>query len=278
MPDLQTMAAPARSTKTDVSPREAEDALDLDVPATVVCAFCGDADCGGCANERSKSGIIAVVAWERPGSAPARLWSTARSATKEAELFFGTLPDGPIAPALRFAVLSELLASVAMLSFCVPFAIVLAPGWLKHLVLDPDLRFTALRVVALAVPALAAILVVAHAAHGLALDFGARKVGARSAKRRALRFGLYATGWDVVVGPLGALVLGVAEGVWAALGVTQLAIGLPSRSARAFLRGAYGLDGASASKALHTSHVTAIVATTLGALLILAGIAGVALL
>jgi hypothetical protein len=273
------MAAPARRTKVHRSPHEVDETLDLDVPAAVVCAFCRDADCGGCANERSKSGIVAIVAWERPGSAPARMWSTARSATKEAELFFGTLPDGPIAPALRFAVLSELLASMVMLALLVPFAAALAPTWLRRVVFDPATRFTALRVVALAIPALAAILVLAHAAHGLALDFGARKAGAlRSAKRRALRFGLYATGWDVVVGPVGALILGVSEGVWAALGVTRLAVGLPGRSARAFLRGAYGLDGAAASRAMRTSHVTAIVATTLGALVILSGIAGIALL
>jgi hypothetical protein len=262
----------------EASLREVDDMLDLDVPASVVCAYCGDADCQGCANERSKSGIVAIVAWERPGSSLLRMWSTARSATKEADAFFGTLPDGPIAPALRFAVLSELLASVAMLAFFVPFAAALAPTWLKHVVLDPATRFAALRVTALAVPALATILVLSHAVHGLALDFGARKAGGRSAQRLALRFGLYATGWDVVVGPLGALVLGIAEGVWAALGVTQLAIGLPGRSARAFLHGAYGLDGARASIAMRTSHVAAVVATIFGALLILAGIVGVALL
>jgi hypothetical protein len=272
------MAAPARPTKLEVSPREVDDALDLDVPATVVCAFCGHADCPGCENERSRSGIVAIVAWERPGGAMARLWSTARSATKDAELFFGTLPDGPVAPALRFAVWSELLASSAMLTFLVPFAAALAPHWLEHVVRDPATRATALRVLAVAVPGLAAILVLAHAAHGLALDFGARKAGAGSARRRALRFGLYATGWDVVVGPLGAIVLAFAEGVWAAFGVTQLAVGLPGRSARAFLRGAYGLEGAGASRAMRTSHITAIVATTLGAIVILAGIAGVALL
>ncbi len=272
------MAAPASKTTAKAPLREVDEALDLDVPAAVVCAFCGDADCGGCANERSKSGIVAIVAWERPGSAPARLWSTARSSTKEAELFFGTLPDGPIAPALRFAVLSELLASAAMLAFFVPFAAAFAPSWLKHVAFDPATRFTAVRVVALAVPALAAILILAHAAHGLALDFGATKAGARSSRRRALRFGLYATGWDVVVGPLGAAILGVAEGAWAALEVTQLAVGLPGRSARAFLRGAYGLEGAGASVAMRASNVTAIVAMTLGALVILAGIAAIALL
>jgi hypothetical protein len=272
------MAAPVRVTKPDVSRREVDDAFDQDVPDAVVCASCGDADCQGCANERSKSGIVAIVAWERPGSAFNRMWSTARSATKEAELFFGTLPDGPLAPAIRFAVLSELLASAAMLAFCVPFAAALAPLWLKHVVLDPGIRFTSLRIVALAVPALAALLVFAHAAHGLALDVGAKRAGARSAKRRALRFGLYASGWDVVVGPFGAVVLGVAEGAWAGLGVTQLAVGLPTRSARAFLRGTYGLDGAGAATALRTSHVAAVVATTLGAILILAGIVAIALI
>jgi hypothetical protein len=273
---LGRMVAPVKLNAEGL-PGEADDALDLDVPATVVCAFCGDADCQGCANDRSKSGIVAIVAWERSGPPFARMWSTARSASKEAELFFRTLPDGPIGPALRFAVLSELLASTAMLAFLVPFAVALAPSWAKHVALDPRARSTALRVLAFAVPALAALLVLAHAAHGLALDFGARKGGARSARRRALRFGLYATGWDVVVGPVGAAVLGVAEGVWAALGVPHLAVGLPGRSARAFLLGAYGLDGASASVALRTSHVTAVIATALGAILVLAGIASVAL-
>jgi len=249
----------------------------FDVPATVVCALCGDADCPGCANERSRSGIVSIVAWERPGPALGRMWSTARSASMEAEPFFATLPDGPIAPALRFALLSELFAAASMLVLWASFAAALAPSWLAHLVLDPAARTTTLRTVLLGVPALAGMLVLAHAAHGLALDVGARKVGARSAKRRALRFGLYATGWDVVIGPLGAVVLGIRGGLHSAFGVSQLAVGLPGRSARAFLRGAYGLDGASAARAIRTSHVTAIVVTLLGAIAILAAIAALAL-
>jgi hypothetical protein len=254
-----------------------DDALDLDVPATVVCALCGDADCPGCANERSRSGIVSIVAWERPGPPLARMWSTARSSTKEAEPFFATLPDGPVGPALRFAALSELLASAAMVLFAVPFAAALAPAWVAHLALDSGARATTIRILAVGVPALAAMLVLAHAAHGLALDVGARRVGAKSAKRRALRFGLYATGWDVVIGPMGAVVLGAREGLAAALGVTQLATGLPGRSARAFLRGAYGLDGASAARAIRFSHVAAVVVTVLGACAILTAIAAVAL-
>jgi hypothetical protein len=63
----------------------------------------------------------------------------------------------------------------------------------------------------------------------------------------------------------------------ATIGISQVAVGLPGRSARAFLRGAYGLDGASAEKAIRTSHVTAIVATLLGAIAILAALAAIVL-
>jgi hypothetical protein len=249
----------------------------FDVPAAVVCALCGDADCPGCAHERSRSGIVSIVPWERPGPIFARLWSTSRSATMEAEPFFATLPDGPIAPALRFAALSELLASLAMLSLGLPFAAAFSPKWLAHLGLDPVARVSALRILVVGIPALAAMLVLAHAAHGVALDVGARRMGGRSATRRALRFGLYATGWDVVIGPLGALILGIRDGAQAAIGVPQFATGLPGRSARAFLRGAYGLDGASAQKAIRTSHITAVVVTILGAIAILSAIAAIAL-
>jgi hypothetical protein len=194
----------------------------------------------------------------------------------EAEPFFGTLPDGPLAPALRFAALSELLASTAMLLLTVPIAAAVAPSWLAHLAFDPEARAAAARAVGFGVPALAALLVLAHAAHGLSLDVGARRVGAPSARRRALRFGLYATGWDVVIGPLGVAILGAREGAAAALGVSVLATGLPGRSARAFLRGAYGLDGATAAKAIRLSHATAIVATLVGALAVLGGLAAIA--
>jgi hypothetical protein len=274
---------PASGPLKRVSPEATNDRPALreddafDVPATVVCALCGDADCPGCANERSRSGIVSIVAWERPGPLLPRLWSTARSASIEAEPFFATLPDGPIGPALRFAVLSELCASAAMLAVGVPFAAVLAPSWLAHLVTDPAARATTLRIVLLGIPALAAMLVLAHAAHGLALDAGARSAGAPSAKRRALRFGLYATGWDVVIGPFGAIALAVQRGKRGSVGVSQLAVGLPGRSARAFLRGAYGLDGAGAVRATRTSHVTAVIVTLLGAFAILAAIAMLAL-
>ncbi len=104
-------AARNRSKSRD----DRDDLADSEVPAAVVCAFCGDADCAGCRNEQTRSGVVAVVAWERPG-APAltRLWATARATTFDADRFFESLPDGPIAPALRFAFASEMIASGAM--------------------------------------------------------------------------------------------------------------------------------------------------------------------
>ena len=97
------------------APAERDDLVDTDVPAAVVCAHCGDADCAGCRNEQTRSGVVAIVAWERPGApAISRLWATARATTFESDRFFESLPDGPIAPALRFAVASELLASTSV--------------------------------------------------------------------------------------------------------------------------------------------------------------------
>jgi hypothetical protein len=134
------------------------------------------------------------------------------------------------------------------------------------------------RIALIAIPGLALLLVAAHAAHGLALDHGARKVGARPARTRALRFGLYATGWDLVIGPVGAIVIAIKEGLKSSLYLATAAVSLPSRSARAFLRGAYHLDGKRQEGPLRASYVAAVIATLVGALLILGGIVAVVLI
>jgi hypothetical protein len=249
------------------------DLFDVEVPATVVCAFCGDAECAGCENERSRSGIVTVVAWERVEvPVMTRLWATSRATTRDAEAFFELLPDGPIGPALRFALLAELFAAAAMLFMIVPVAALVAPSWLKHVALDGDARAMAIKVVILGVPALATLLILAHAAHGLALDVGARGAGAAPARTRALRFGLYSTGWDLVIGPIGMVVSAIKDGAGAAFGVLALANGLPTRAAKAFLRGAYRLEGRRAKSALGASYVAAVVATLVGAAAIIAAI------
>src|SRR5690242_12393546 len=85
-----------RQSSDRVSERDPSSFDLLDVPATVVCAFCGDADCGGCENDLSRSGIVSIVAWERPATPVlSRLWSTARATTRDTEGFFELLPDGP---------------------------------------------------------------------------------------------------------------------------------------------------------------------------------------
>ncbi len=244
----------------------------VEVPAAVVCATCGDPDCMGCAEERSRSGVISIVAWERPGPALSRMWLTAKAASQNAQAFFETMPDGPIVPALRFALLAELCASASMLSMLAGAAALL----LAMLGLFPDgASFTiALRVGLVAVCGLAALLVAAHATHGVALDRGARRVLPGTAPKwsRALRFGVYAAGWDLVLGPIGFFVLLFREGPKAAFGIARTAIGLPTRSSLAFLRGAYRIEADEAKPALATSYVGAALATVVCAVIIIAAI------
>lgn len=270
-------ASAAQKAKARERDRSRESGADLlDVPAAVVCARCGEADCGGCENELSRSGVVSVVVWERPHitqSALARLWSTARSTTRDAEAFFELLPDGPLMPALRFAAICELLAAAAAFLFFVVVAAVVAPEWLKHLAVDPQARNMTLRLVVLGIPAFAALLVAAHAAHGLSIDVGARRAGAKPSRSRALRFGLYACGWDLVLGPIGAVVVALKEGAKAALELSNALSGLPTRATLAFLRGAYRLDHESSQRALATSYAGAALATLLFAVIVVVAVA-----
>jgi hypothetical protein len=253
--------------------REAASTDLVDVPAAVVCLVCSELDCTGCeSRDLSRSGIVAVVAWERPATPMlARLWSTARSTTRDAEAFFELLPDGPVLPALRFAAMCELLATTSMLLLVLPIAALVAPEWLRYVAVDPHARAIALRVIFLGVPAFAALLVFAHAVHAMSIDVGASASGARRARSRALRFGLYACGWDLVMGPLGVLVVAVREGLGAAWAVFDL-VSVPARATRAFLRGCYRLEGESAKKALASSATGAFVATLVGLLAVIAAL------
>lgn len=274
----RTPAAPVLESLEGRRDRELQTPELVDFPAAVVCMLCGQSECPGCENEPSRSGIVAIVAWERAGAPVlARLWSTARATTRDADSFFELMPDGPLMPALRFAATCELLAASAMLALVVPIAALVAPDWLRHVALDERARSVALRVLVLGVPSFAGLLVLAHAAHGLSIDMGAAKNGSRHARSRALRFGLYACGWDLVIGPIGAVVVALEEGLGASLKLLELASGLPTRATQAFLRGAYRLEGDRGKRALGTSYVGAAIATLLGALVILAAIVALVL-
>jgi hypothetical protein len=228
-------------------------------------------------HEGYRSGIVAVVPWERPGvSAAQRLWATARAATFDAERFFESLPDGPLDTALGFAVASEMIAVSTMgIALLVPLGL-FAPAWIRHVLVD---RWALLlRLFVAGAPLFGVLLVLAHVAHGYALHSGAQRTVPRTRSRRALRFGLYSAGWDLIIGPVGALVSLFKEGPGAALSIGGLAPGLPTRSAKAFLKGCYGLTGEAARPALRASMVAAVVVTLVGAVTVVAAIACAAFL
>src|SRR6187551_679371 len=92
--------ADARSS--DRASRDDSGFVLIDVPATVVCAGCGDPVCAGCVafEPTNQSGVVAIIPWERPGVGFwRRLWQTSTLATVHARSFFGALPDGEVSTA-----------------------------------------------------------------------------------------------------------------------------------------------------------------------------------
>jgi hypothetical protein len=267
--DVRPPPGPAQRPREEDPAHDSErvDSFDVqDVPAAVLCAYCGMSDCSGSCEDLTASGVFVLIPWERrDGSFFRPLFATARATTLDAEPFFERLADGPVGPALSFAIAAETLAALAVtLLVAVPLA-VLFPELARACLFDEALRRSALAALVLGIPGLAALLVAAHAAHGLSIDLGAQRSGARASRTRALRFGLYATGWDLVVGPLGVLVLAVTEGPRTVLAVLGRAAGLPTRATRAFLKNAYRLEGAMATRALRVSFWGAGLATVFAA-------------
>ncbi len=239
------------------------DAVDgdvFDVPAAVLCAVCGQSDCPGCTPaEEDASGVVAIVPWERSGAGTwSRLWATSLATTQGAEAFFGAMPDGPLPPAMRFAVLCEMLAVASMVAALLPFAALALPNLAMQVIADPMMRERAFRWFVIGVPVLALWMVIAHASHGAALDAGARKLGGRPQRRRALRYGLYACGWDLMTGPLGALWMLVSRGVKATSEVMGLSMTVPGKASRALLSGVYGLPAEDVAKANRTGTKAAL--------------------
>lgn len=226
-----------------------DDGLDtVEVPAAVVCARCGRPDCAGCyavEEPTQPSGIVAIIAWERPGaSAWSRLWTTARVATLNADTFCASLPSGDLAPPLRFAFACEFLAVGSLALFVVGILFAVVPSVALTVLHNQLLRSLFLRLFVVVVPSLASILVLAHLALGLGFDLGASKTGSRSARTRALRFGLYSTGWDLLrSSPIGLIYLLVDQGPIATVKLLPSLFHVPTRGAVAFLKGTYRLEG-----------------------------------
>jgi hypothetical protein len=252
------------------SPLPSDDPVDaFDVPAAILCAFCGQADCSGCAAAtEDASGVIAIVPWERSGSVWSRLWATANATTQGAEAFFAVLPDGEIQPAMRFAVVAELLAVGSMVALLAPFIALALPTLALEVLHNPSLRESILRWVALGVPGLALWMVVAHITHGAALNVGARRQGGPSQRRRAVRFGLYACGWDLMTGPLGAVVTLASKGLSAALELLELAVRVPGRATVALLQGVYKLPPEGITRARRVGAIAAVLIALFSGLLV----------
>jgi len=268
------LAVPRREAPRDRDSRDPRDSRDdeaFDVPAAVLCAVCGQPDCAGClAATEEGSGIVAVIPWERPGNpAWGRLWATARSTTLDAETFFAALPDGALCPAVRFALLAEALAVTSMLAALFPLIALALPGLALELLSNPGARASALRWLLIGVPSLIAWMVIAHAAHGAALDLGARRQGARPQRRRALRFGLYACGWDLMTGPLGAIAMALVTGRRGVSRLLSSSAGAPARSSRAFLQGVYALGPPEVARARRSGSAAAVALTLFSGLVII---------
>jgi hypothetical protein len=241
------------------TPRD-DDPVDsfFEVPAAVLCATCGQSDCPGCtAATEHESGVVAIVPWERRGTLWGRLWATATATTQGAEAFFAVLPDGEIPPAMRFAVLAELLAVGSFFVLLAPLAALALPNLALEILRSPPLRWSALRWVGLGVPLLALWMVLAHVTHGAALDAGARRLGARPERRRAVRFGLYACGWDLMTGPLGGLVTLVSRGAGALAELFELSVRVRGRAATAMLQGVYQLSPDKVARARRGASIVA---------------------
>lgn len=238
----------------------ARDDETFDVPAAVLCACCGQPDCAGCSAASDEgSGVVAIVPWERPiGGIWSRLWATSRATTLGAETFFATIPDGALPAAMRFALLAETLAILSMIAALLPLVALALPSVTLELARNPAARASALQWLAIGVPAVTVWMVLAHTLHGAALDLGARRQGAQPERRRALRFGLYACGWDLMAGPLGALAMLITGGTKGAEQVLSASLRVPGKASMALLLGVYALHPDAAERARRAGSIAAL--------------------
>ena len=210
----------------------------VDVPAAVICAWCGRGDCSGCAKESAgSSGVIAIVPWERPFSAwTGRFFATVQATTQGAEGFFRTLPDGPISPAFTFAVIAETFAVASTAAVIAPLVVLGIPGLLLRFLSDDITRSAVLWATLVGVVGFTLLLVGAHALHGWVL-------APEVSRTRGLRLGFYACGWDFGSSPAGVVAASWAKGVRAGFSLLGSSVTAPSRSIDAALAGLFRLHG-----------------------------------
>ena len=95
-------------------------------------------------------------------------------------------------------------------------------------------------------------------------------------KWRAVRYGLYACGWDLMAGPLGFLVTLFSKGVRAAFALVDLSVNAPGKAANALLQGIYRLPSEGVARARRTGTIAAgLIALVSGGVVLLAVLAGI---
>jgi hypothetical protein len=242
------------------------DADDADVPATVVCARCGRADCHGCSPPEQRS-ASATTPWERR-QAPAvrRLWQTAQLATLDGETFFAGLGDGSVSSALGFALTCEFLAigSLAIGWFGVVYLVI--PDVVAQVLADGDERGNVGAAIAIAIPTLAVLMVLLHVLWAGSLELGLRLQGAEPRGRHCLRYALYSCGWDLVTSPFGFVAGSVSGGVRSAFRELRAAVRVPRFATRAYLRRARELPEAKARRALALAAIVTGASVLFGAI------------
>ena len=277
------LAQGGMGTRTRADARSSDPALrdsgfDLvDVPATVVCAACGNPDCAGCVLEElsNQSGVVAIIPWERPGVGFwRRLWQTSTLATLHSRTFFAALPDGDASTALAFALICEVIAVSGLALGAALIALCCVPALPALLYGDAALRGSLVRGTLSGIFLLVLAMVSLHALHGVSLDLAARRYGGRRSGR-GLRFGLYACGWDLITLPMGLLVTALLSGFRAARHAAPLGLTAPAHASQAYLMGTHGLDAEQARLAgRRAAYITVVpvllTLTVLGLLLALA--------
>lgn len=250
-----------------------EPADSVDVPAAVICAWCGRGDCAGCAKERGgASGVIAIVPWERPFSPWAgRFFATVKATTQGAEGFFRTLPDGPVSPAFTFAVLAEVLAVSSTAAFIAPLVVLGVPGLLLRFLSDDSTRSAVLLATLVGIFGFTLLLVAAHALHGWVL-------APQVSRTRGLRLGFYACGWDFGSSPAGFVAATYAESFGAGFSLVGSSITAPGRSIDAALVGAFRLDPEQARRAKRHAMRLAMLTSVPGVVLVMVAVVATALL
>jgi hypothetical protein len=195
------------------------------------------------------------------------MWATARASAVDPEATFGTLRDGPLARAVGFALLVEAVALGSIALFVGLLGWLIAPEFVRALI-DHTLSSRTLSWLAVvAVPGLAAAMVVLHALWGLAIELGIRSSGNLWRLSRGLRFACYSCGWDLLTSPAG-LALGVATGgLRRTCKESWLATQVPRRAMQAYLERCRALAPG------EQSHSRRVALSLLGAVIVLGTLA-----